>query len=158
MKRLTVIAFLSMLLIAAALQADSGRATGADGIVGIWLTGKQEAKIEIFRCGGAYCGKIVWTNDPVYTRLENELRAGQPRTDDNNPAPAMRRMPILGLRMIYNLKYAGGNDWTGGRIYDPESGNTYSANFSLVSKDRLELRGYFLVSFFGKTTTWTRVK
>ncbi len=54
--------------------------------------------------------------------------------------------------------FAGGNKWTGGRLYDPKNGHTYSGEMVLVSPDRLRLKGYFLIPLFGKTTTWDRVK
>ena len=44
-----------------------------------------------------------------------------------------------------------------GWIYNPKSGETYSANVEAVSPDRLKVRGYLGVSLLGKSQIWTRV-
>jgi len=136
----------------------AGRAYEGDAIAGIWLTEGKEAQIEIYRCGFKYCGRIVSTSDPVYTPEEDMKRAGKPKTDDCNPDPALRGRPIIGLQLLWNLRYIGGNKWVDGRVYDPDNGNDYACRLSLASNDRLEMRGYFFVPLFGRTTEWTRVK
>ena len=44
-----------------------------------------------------------------------------------------------------------------GQVYNPREGKAYSGTITLVGKDRLALRGYVVVSWIGKTQTWTRV-
>jgi uncharacterized protein (DUF2147 family) len=55
------------------------------------------------------------------------------------------------------FEYAEGYSWVGGKLYDPKSGMTYSGKMTLVSSDRLELRGYVIFSLFGRTSSWSRV-
>ena len=43
-----------------------------------------------------------------------------------------------------------------GEIYDPKNGKTYSGTINIVSKNRLNLRGYVGISWFGRTSHWTR--
>jgi uncharacterized protein (DUF2147 family) len=140
----------------AAQYSAAGQVLESDAILGIWLTQDKEAKIEIIKCSAKYCGRITWTNDPLYTVEEDVRRAGQPKTDDNNSNPALRTRPIMGLQLMYNFSYSGERQWVGGRVYDPGSGNTYGARLSLISPDRLEMRGYFLIPLLGGKTTWTR--
>ena len=142
----------SLLLIwVAAAHAYDG-----DIILGVWHDEEKDARIEIFRCGDKYCGKVVWINKPLYSADEDGGRAGKPRMDQNNPDPSLRSRPILGLQIMSGFVYAGDNRWSGGRLYDPKSGKTYSGKMTLVSKDRLDLRGYVLFSIFGRTSAWTR--
>ncbi len=41
----------------------------------------------------------------------------------------------------------------GGQVYDPRNGKTYSGTITMAGKDRLELRGYIMVSLIGRTST-----
>jgi uncharacterized protein (DUF2147 family) len=46
--------------------------------------------------------------------------------------------------------------WTGGRVYDPNSGNTYRGTITLIDADTLKLRGYVGITLFGRTEIWKR--
>ncbi len=121
-------------------------AAGARAILGVWLTGDRDAKIKIYECGAEkFCGRIVW------------VKKGPP-TDIKNPNPALRGRPIMGLAIMKGFSYSGKNKWTGGRLYDPKSGNTYRGSMRLASPNRLKLRGYVLLPVFGRSETWTRVR
>ena len=54
------------------------------------------------------------------------------------------------------MKYDGEGKWSGGTIYDPDSGHTYSCHLELLEANKLKLRGYFGVSLLGRTQIWTR--
>ncbi len=56
------------------------------------------------------------------------------------------------------FRYAGEDRWTGGEIYDPNSGNTYKGTMRLIDRNTLKLRGYIGISLFGRSDTWTRVE
>ena len=135
---------------------NAGAADG-DGVVGVWNSEHHDAKIEIFGCGSKYCGKIVWMDEPRYTAEDKEGRPGDLKLDTKNPDPALRNKTILGLQILNNFTFEGANRWTG-KVYDPESGNTYHATLSLGSADQLHLRGYILIPLLGRTSTWTRAK
>jgi uncharacterized protein (DUF2147 family) len=152
MKVSAIMLITSLLLIwVAAANAVEG-----DIILGTWDNEEKDAKIEIFKCAEKYCGKIVWINKPVYEANEDAARTGLPRTDDENPNPVFRNRPIVGLEIMSGFDYAGRYQWAGGTVYDPKSGYTYRGKMTLVSKNRLDLRGYVLFSFFGRTSAWTR--
>ena len=121
----------------------------ADDIIGVWLTGgKEPAKIQIYRSGEKYYGKIIW--------LKNPTENGKQRTDANNPDKAKRNNPIVGLIILTGFKFDGDDEWKNGDIYDPESGKTYSSYIYLKDNNTLKVRGYVGVSLFGRTETWTR--
>jgi uncharacterized protein (DUF2147 family) len=130
----------------------------ADDIAGIWLTGgKESAKIQIYKSGEKYFGKIIWLKYPE----EN----GRPRIDSNNPNKAKRNSQIIGLVILKGFQFDGEDEWEDarlndsvgqGKIYDPESGKTYSCYLSLKDKTTLKVRGYVGILWFGRTETWTK--
>jgi uncharacterized protein (DUF2147 family) len=122
----------------------------ADSVIGLWLTDEGKAVVEISRCEETFCGRIVWLRDP--------LKEGKPVVDDKNPDETLKGRPVLGMLLVYDFVYDEENVWTGGTVYDPESGDEYSAKMTLVGKAKLELRGYVLIPLFGRTETWTRVE
>jgi len=120
----------------------------ADDIIGTWLTtGKEPAKIQIYKSGEKFYGKIIWLQFPT----EN----GKPKTDSNNPDKSKRNTPVIGLVILTDFKFDG-EEWKDGNIYDPESGNTYSSYLYLKDRKTLKVRGYIGASLFGRTETWTR--
>lgn len=135
-------------LVAVAASSTAQGSAAAERIEGTWLNGKGDGKVEIYRCDGKYCGKIVWLTVPgVKVPL-----------DVHNPDPALRHRKLQGLRVIDGLEYDGDTTWSGGTIYDPRSGHTYSFKASLKGDDVLRLRGYVLLPLFGRTEVWHRVQ
>jgi uncharacterized protein (DUF2147 family) len=134
------------------LVVGVGHAADADRILGSWVSSDGKAHIAVTHGDGStYVGTIQWLGSP------NDEQ-GKPRLDDKNPDEHLRAKPIVGLRILKDLTFDSGNDWSGGWIYDPESGKTYHCNATL-SKDQnaLDLRGYIGISLLGRTETWTRV-
>jgi uncharacterized protein (DUF2147 family) len=146
-----ILAMLSILL----FSPDAHAAT-ADDILGIWTNEEKDGRIEIFKCGEKYCGKIVWAKEPNYPAGSNEGTPGTPRLDHNNPDPDLRKTPIMGLLIVHDFVFVGDNSWKKGKVYDPKNGRTYSGTLTLVSPTRLDLRGFIGFSFLGRTTVWTR--
>jgi uncharacterized protein (DUF2147 family) len=122
----------------------------ADAVLGVWYNGSKESKIEIFKCGNQYCGKIIWLREPNTD--------GKPKTDKNNPDEKLRNRPVAGMQLMKNFTYSGENIWEEGEIYNPKSGKTYSCKMTLIDKNTLDLRGFIGISLIGKTDTWTRVE
>jgi len=144
------------LFVLAALTAGAAIAANADDIVGVWFNGEKDAQIEIFKCGGKYCGKIVWLKDPNYPEGSKDGIPGTPKIDHHNPDPAHRKDPIIELQIVHEFVFAGEDRWKDGRVYDPKNGKTYSGKMTLVSPRQLDLRGYIGISLIGRTATWTR--
>jgi len=120
----------------------------SDRILGEWTTAEGKAKVLITRCDSLYCGKIVWLKDP--------LKNGSPVVDSKNTDPKLRDVPVLGMTILRGFQYDGDGEYDGGKVYDPESGDTYSGKLQLVDARTLELRGYVLIPLFGRTEAWTR--
>jgi len=147
------------LLLAAALVFQSVAADApapADAILGMWHTTDDKSQVQVFKEDDKYFAKIVSLKEPAWPEDDKEGMAGKPKNDRRNPNPKLRSRPIAGLQFMNDFVYSGRNLWSGGRIYDPESGKTYKCKMSLVATNRLEVHGYVGVSLLGRTVVWTR--
>lgn len=124
-------------------------AQSADDVLGYWLTDEETAKIEIYKEGNIYNGKIVWLEEP---NGDN----GKPKLDAENPEEALRSRPIMGLNLVSGFVFDD-DQWEDGQIYDPKEGKTYKCRMRL-KKGKLEVRGYIGAPMFGKTVVWTRTE
>ncbi|NTV45148.1 MAG: DUF2147 domain-containing protein, partial [Chlorobiales bacterium] len=137
------------LLMFAAVPFAAAQTTQPDDIVGKWMNFKDDTHdgtIEIYKTEkGTYEGKLIWGK-----------RGG--RRDSLNPDASLRDRPLIGLVILRNFKYEGENDWSGGRIYDPNNGSEYKSYLKLEDdgkdKNTLRLRGYIGFSFIGRTAIW----
>lgn len=134
-------------MILATVMALSATFASASGIEGKWRTIDDETKkpkaiVSIVKNGSTYTGTIVG--------LANGVENVCPACSD--------KRALIGLTVLTGLK-ADGDEYTGGRIFDPKSGKTYKSKAS-VSADgkRLNVRGYIGVSALGRTQTWQRVE
>lgn len=122
-------------------------------ILGVWYNASKNSKIEIFKKGNEYFGKIVWLEDPL------DEDTGKPLKDKENPDKSMRDNQILGMTILKDFTYDSKNkEYAGGAVYDPENGKKYKAKISLPSKNELDLRGYVGIPAFGRTENWTRAE
>jgi len=127
----------------------------ASGFLGVWLTKDRQCRVEITKAeDGTYQGCIVWLKEPNYPKDDRE--AGKPCRDRDNPDPAKRNQPILGLRILSGFKYAAGNVLKEGAIYNPDNGKNYSGKLTLKSAGRLNVRGFIGISLIGGSEDWTR--
>lgn len=123
-------------------------ADGVPPIDGTWLSGDGDGWIEITRVGDGLSGVIKGSPNASDER---------PDLDEKNPDPALRDRPLTGLQLFSGFSYAGDGRWTGGSIYDPNSGKTYRCIVTWVDANTLKVRGYVGVPMLGRTETWSRV-
>lgn len=145
MKRFTLLAILSTVLIAPFAHAD-------DTPVGLWKniddkTGKPKALIRITETGGEYKGKI-------------EKLFLEPGADQNPKCTecdgANKDQPVIGMTILFGLK-KDGDEYNGGKIIDPANGKTYSSKLTVVDNNKkLNVRGYIGTPFLGRSQTWVR--
>ena len=119
-------------------------AQGNDSIIGKWQNPSGEGKIEIYKKSDKYYGKLYWIKDAN-------------KKDEKNPDEKLRSRKIQGLEILTNFA-KDGDTYSGGQIYDPKSGKTYSCKMTLKGKDKLDIRGYMGVSLLGRTETWKRIE
>jgi len=111
--------------------------------IGEWRVANGGANIRIDDCDGALWGIISWEKEPG-------------GTDSNNPNPAERNRPTLGLHILLNMKPTKPGLWQG-EVYNAENGKTYDSKISLASADVLRIEGCIL-GFLCGGENWTRVK
>src|SRR3546814_3201182 len=95
------------LLCAFGLSMLSSPAWAAD-ITGVWATGSEGGRVEIYRCGKALCGKLV---DARRLRANPDLR------DVRNADPKLRQRRLKGLVVLRNFR-GGPSEWEGGPVYE----------------------------------------
>src|ERR1700729_119710 len=89
-------------------------------ILGNWLTEPKDGIIQIFRTADAnYEGRIVGGSHPG-------------RLDDKNPDATQRSKALRGQVILRNFHYVGAGKWSGGTIYEPDTGRTYFCLVELV--------------------------
>ena len=125
-------------------------AASAQNVLGKWKLENGSAIVEVYKSGYVFNGKIVWLNEAT----EDD---GSPAVDKNNPDPALQKRQLIGLNMLHGLKFDG-EEYSGGRIYDPANGKTYYCSFK-VEGNTLRVRGSLdKKGFLGRTMNWYRVK
>jgi uncharacterized protein (DUF2147 family) len=137
------------------LTTLGGAAAQKHSPLGVWEDDAGETHVEISRCGDnkQICGRLAWLSEP------QDSTTGLPKTDRRNPDPSKRNAPLQNLLVLQDLTYDSEEDrWTGGKIYDPLNGRTYSCYVYMVSKDRMEVKGYIGFSFIGRSHYWSRVR
>lgn len=115
----------------------------ADAILGTYMTEGGKAKIVVSKQGTRYIGTLVWT------------RRGD-ILDSKNPDKAEAQKKLVGKVILHDLQHEEDADYKGGKIYDPESGKTYSCKATRQADGNLKVRGFIGASLFGRTTLWTR--
>jgi uncharacterized protein (DUF2147 family) len=150
MKRMT---FVLGIIAALFLSVDCANAQDeGDRLTGVWEPSNGRARVKIDKIGEKYYGRIVWLSEP------NDPETGEPKTDKNNPDPALRDAPLRGYRMLKDFAYKGDDKWDDGTIYDPLNGSTYNCVIEMKDENTLEIRGYIGVEAFGRTDVWKRLK
>lgn len=150
------LAALALALAAAPLAAaPAAPVAAADRVVGLWLTEEQDAHVRIEKVGETYQGRIVWLKEPLYPADDDGGMAGRPKVDRENPDPARRAAPILGLPIVAGFRFRDG-EWKDGTIYDPNNGKTYKCRMWFDGAT-LRVRGFIGISLLGRSTSWTRV-
>ena len=132
----------TMLVLLADLAASGPALAAPADAFGVWITGDGSGRVEVTPCGPSACGAILGGTD-----------GSQPRTDAKNPNRALRNRPLIGLRILDNFTRTEGG-WVNGRIYDPNSGNTYRSELLPQTNGTMLLKGCF--GPFCRTETWRR--
>lgn len=120
--------------------------------VGLWKniddkSGKPKALIRITENGGEYSGKIEKlfrdageVANPVCEKCSGDLKGKQ----------------VIGLTMLTGMK-KDGEEFGGGRILDPDNGETYKCKLTVADGGKtLKVRGFIGVPWIGRSQSWVR--
>lgn len=110
---------------------------------GTWYNEEKTGSVQFFLKDDKLHGKIVWMKHPE-------------KKDKNNPDVKLRDQPILGLVNLTGFVSKDKKVWTDGKIYDPESGKTYSSKITVVSEKTLDVRGYIGTPLLGRSTKFIK--
>lgn len=128
MRKAAIIAVTLAGLAALAMPAFAG-----EDATGIWRMSNGKVTVKVAPCGGKLCGTVVGLKKAHDDK-------GRPRLDKENPNPALRKRPVIGLTILSNMQADGQNYWTG-TIYNPDDGKTYSSNMQLQNANTMKVQG-----------------
>ena len=119
----------------------------ADAIVGTYLKADGKSKVEFFKVGETYSGKVVWLKEP------NDDK-GTPKKDPKNPDKSLRERPLMGMVTITGLKYEGEGKYGEGKAYRPAEGDEVKFKVKLNGDGTINVTGSKYG--FSKTETWKK--
>jgi uncharacterized protein (DUF2147 family) len=128
---------------------------GQQSPVGMWKTvsdkdGKDTSWMQIWESNGKIFGKVV--------KLLQEPNDGKDVKCDKCPGN-LKDKHIVGMTIMWNLKHDSGNTWAGGRIMDPDNGETYKCLIELQDNgNKLRVRGFIGISLLGRNQYWHKLK
>ena len=147
MKKIALINGLGVLC--SLLFFTTAQAADPQSPAGQWRTiddqsGKPKSIVEITESNGVLTGKIV------------ELLEGAKEKTCSKCEGALKDQPLVGMKILWDLKKEG-DEWTGGKIFNPADGGTYASKAKLNADGKiLEVTGKWM--FFSKQQQWQRVK
>jgi uncharacterized protein (DUF2147 family) len=109
---------------------------------GDWKVADGVANIRVAQCNGNMWGAVAWEKTP----------GGR---DTNNPDPAKKTRPSLGMAILIDMKKKPGVDAWEGQVYNAKDGQLYSSTIKPIGTDQLEIQGCVL-GFLCGGETWTR--
>ncbi len=119
-----------------------------DAPVGVWLTEKGDARIQVSQCGSGLCGKVVWLREAI------DPATGRPQTDSKNHNPALASRPMIGVQLFIGMQPAAPGRWAG-RIYNADDGGVYESKIAWMGPKTLRVEGCLGAICGGEN--WTKV-
>ena len=118
------------------------------GLAGRWRTSAENGLVAIERCGETYCGRL---------KDAAPLRADPDQRDVRNRKAELRTRRLKDLTVLANFS-GGPRSWSGGPLYDPETGQGASTGtLTLLDDDTLAVKGC-IAPLLCRTQTWKRVR
>ena len=100
---------------------------------GLWRA-QDGAHVKVGSCGGPLCATIAAPRSAV------DPETGRPWTDKNNPDPAQRGRPLVGVPVLYGLVPDGAGRWSG-RLYNIDNGNSYAGRLLELGPTTIRVEG-----------------
>ena len=125
-----------------------------DPAVGVWKTiddktNEPASLIKIEQINGVLEGTIIKTfpskNEPP---LVNCKLCKDERKDK----------PLIGMKIMTDLKPDQPGYWSGGKILDPDEGEIYKVKVSTADGKKMDVRGYIGIPLLGRTQVWYKVE
>ena len=129
-------------------------AQNADPAIGVWKTiddktNQPASLIKIDEVNGVLQGTIIKTfptpgeTPLVYCNLCKDERKDK---------------PLIGMKIMSDLKKDGLGSWSDGKILDPKNGETYKVKLTTEDGKKMDVRGYIGVPLLGRTQIWYKAE
>jgi uncharacterized protein (DUF2147 family) len=110
-------------------------------------TGMVKAIVEVTEVNGELQGTVTRVFSPPAASADSVCERCQ---------GDKRNKPVVGLQILWGLK-KNGDEYTGGRVLEAETGKEYRARVKVVDGgQKLQVHGFVGLSFVGRTLTWIR--
>ncbi|SNX29165.1 Uncharacterized conserved protein, DUF2147 family [Polynucleobacter meluiroseus] len=134
--------------------ASLALAQGLDPAIGTWKTiddktNQPASLIKIEQINGLLEGTIIKTFP-----LANEV----PLVKCNLCKDARKDQPLIGMKIMTDLKQDQSGTWSGGYILDPKEGETYKVKLMTEDGKKMDVRGYIGIPLLGRTQVWYKVE
>jgi uncharacterized protein (DUF2147 family) len=137
----------NLLVSAGIVVAQASTALPIEATVnGLWRTQMHGAVVKVSTCANrAPCAHLVHIDPALARGVTQDLR---------NPDPRLRARPLVGVPIVWGLRQEGGG-WTGGRVYNPETGQIFRSSMQPLPGGRLRVTGCW--GPLCRSETWVRV-
>jgi uncharacterized protein (DUF2147 family) len=130
---------------AVALFTLVGAGTALADPKGLWLA-QDGAKVRVGSCGRALCATIATPKSPT------DPSTGGPWTDKNNPDPAQRGRPLVGVAVLSSMVPDGPGKWSG-RLYNTDNGQSYEGHLLELDRQTIRVEGCVIGICGGRNMT-----
>lgn len=135
---------LAFIAIAICTIASSASATSPSPN-GRWRTQMHRAIVEIRDCANrSPCAFLAWVDDSITGGITRDVR---------NPNVSLRSRPLIGVPILWGLR-ASANGWDGGKVYNPETGQTFRSSMRFMPDGKLRVTGCW--GPLCRSETWVR--
>jgi uncharacterized protein (DUF2147 family) len=119
------------------LSMTAPAAAGAQAsIEGRWTNPKRNVVIDVDRCGGAYCGKVIWASQ-------------KQKAKENIDGP------LIGAQLMSGFRPDGKGGYRG-RVLEPKRNLRGQATIRHVGPNAIVVRGCAVAGFLCKQQRWVR--
>ena len=138
----------------ASLGSGTAHAQATDPAIGVWKTiddktNQPASLIKIEQVNGVLEGTIIKTFP----------KSGEPPLVYCNLCKDDRKdKPIIGMKIMTDLKQDQTGSWSGGKILDPKEGEVYKVKITTEDGKKMDVRGYIGIPLLGRTQVWYKVE
>lgn len=146
------LAILSVCLVS--LASGAIHAQTADPAIGIWKTiddktNQPSSLIKIEQVNGILEGTIIKT----FPQSGQSLLVNCTLCKDDR-----KDKPLIGMKIMTDLKQEQTGSWSGGKILDPKEGEIYKVKLITEDGKKMDVRGYIGVPLLGRTQVWYKAE
>jgi uncharacterized protein (DUF2147 family) len=146
----SIFAFAILLTASAAAARAQQMTPKLRNAIGRWQVignnGKPGGQVETYLENGKLFGRVT------------QVRPGRTPADVCDKCSGeYKNKPILGMVILRDF-HAEGDDWVDGTAVDPENGKEYKGKIWSEGAEVLHLRGFVLITLFGRSETWKRIQ